>query len=94
MNDRLAAALSPGIRLRLLSGRPVAIASAMPANQALMGSFSRAGRLYWRGGVRLDANNGHADFFTRNLIALRAEVRVALVIWRPAAFGLVSGPGT
>jgi hypothetical protein len=41
----------------------------------------------------LDANNGHADFFTRNLTALTAEARVALVIWRPAAFGIVTGLG-
>jgi hypothetical protein len=41
----------------------------------------------------LDANNGHADFFTRNLTALTAEARVALVIWRPAAYGIVTGLG-
>jgi hypothetical protein len=35
----------------LLWGRPVAIAAQMPANQALVGSFSRGGRLYLRGGA-------------------------------------------
>jgi hypothetical protein len=51
------------------------------------GSFRRTGILFRKGGLRVEASNQHADFFTRNLTAIRAESRLVLGIRRPAAFG-------
>ena len=47
--------------------------------------------LFRKGGLRLEASNSHADFFTRNLTAIRAESRLVLGIRRPAAFGTATG---
>jgi HK97 family phage major capsid protein len=74
-----------------LFGRPVAQTPAMPVGQALVGAFSSGGgQLFRRNGVKVDASNSHADFFVKNLVALRAELRALLALYRPAAFGLVT----
>ena len=74
----------------VLWGRPVAITSAIVANTALVGAFGTAAQLFNRGGMRVEASNSHENFFIRNLLAIRAERRVALAVYRPAAFGVVS----
>jgi hypothetical protein len=35
------------------------------------------------------ARSGSSDFFVKNLLAIRAETRLALAVYRPAAFGEV-----
>jgi len=47
--------------------------------------------LFRRGVLRVEATNSHSDFFQKNLIAIRAELREALVVYREAAFGTVTG---
>jgi len=42
-----------------------------------------------KGGLRVEASNSHDDFFIKNLVAIRAEARLALAVYRPAAFGTV-----
>lgn len=63
--------------------------AAMPEGQALVGDFSQC-VLRVRQDVTIDISTEHADFFTKNLIAIRAEQRVALVTYSPAAFVKVS----
>jgi HK97 family phage major capsid protein len=60
---------------------------------ALIGAFDSAARLYVRGGVTVEASNSHASYFTSNLVAIRAESRAALAVFRPAAFTAVTGLG-
>lgn len=74
-----------------LWGLPVAVTPSIVANTALVGAFSSAAQVFRKGGVRLEASNSHADFFVRNLTAIRAEERLALAVYRPAAFGKVTG---
>jgi len=59
-------------------------------NTALVGDFSFS-ELAQRRGIDVQISNSHADFFTNGLQAIRADVRVALVIYRPAAFATVTG---
>ena len=47
--------------------------------------------MFRRGGVTVEATNAHSDYFVKNLLALRAEERLALACYRPAAFTVVSG---
>jgi HK97 family phage major capsid protein len=75
-----------------LWGRRVALTAGMPQGTALVGAFrSGGGQLFQRGGLRVEASNSHADFFIKNITAIRAEVRVALVLTRPQGFGKVTG---
>jgi len=74
-----------------LWGLPVAVTTAIVAGTALVGAFRQAAQFFRRGGLRVEASNSHADFFIRNLVAIRAEERGALAVYRPAAFGDVTG---
>jgi HK97 family phage major capsid protein len=75
-----------------LWGRPVAKTPAMPAGTALVGAFRSGGaQLFQRGGLRVEASNSHVDFFIKNLVAIRAEIRASLAVFRPVAFGTVTG---
>jgi HK97 family phage major capsid protein len=67
-------------------GLPVVVTSAIPVNTALVGAFSTQAQVFRRGGLTVEASNSHADFFQRNLTAIRAEERLALAVYRPAAF--------
>ena len=73
-----------------LWGLPVALTSAIVAKTALVGAFATQAQFFRRGGLRVDASNSHADFYIRNLLAIRAEERGALAVYRPAAFGKVT----
>jgi HK97 family phage major capsid protein len=74
-----------------LWGLPVALTSAMTAGTALVGAFKTAAQLFRRGGLRVEASNSHANFFIENKVAIRAEERIALAVYRPSAFGTVTG---
>jgi HK97 family phage major capsid protein len=63
----------------------------MPADQALVGAFQQGAMLFRKGGIALQATNSDQDDFIKNLTTIRAEMRVALVYWVPAAFCLVTG---
>src|SRR5262249_39746942 len=77
---------------RTLFGRAVAVTPKIAQGTALVGSFRTGrGQLFTKGGVSVAATNSHADFFVKNLVAIRAEIRAALAVYRPAAFGKVTG---
>jgi HK97 family phage major capsid protein len=54
------------------------------AGTALVGSRA-AGQVWSRGGLSVEASNSHASYFTSNLVAIRAERRLALTLYRPGA---------
>ena len=74
-----------------LWGLPVAVTSAITLGTALVGCFKTAAQLFRHGGIRVDVSNSHSDFFVKNLTAIRAEERIALAVYRPGAFGTVTG---
>lgn len=61
------------------------------AGTSLVGAYRSASQLFRKGGVRVEASNSHADFFIRNLVAIRGEERLALAVYREGAFGTVTG---
>ncbi|RPJ53252.1 MAG: phage major capsid protein, partial [Acidobacteria bacterium] len=73
-----------------LWGLPVAVTPAIAAGLGIVGAFKTGGQIFRKGGVQVEASNSHSDFFIKNLIAIRAEERLALAIYRPGAFGTVS----
>lgn len=73
-----------------LWGLPVAVTPAITAGKALTGGFSSQAQIFDHGGIRVEASNSHQDFFVRNLVAIRAEERLALAVYRPNAFGITT----
>lgn len=65
--------------------------TAMTENTILMGAFSTAAQIFRRNGLTVDMTNSDQDDFIKNLVTLRAEERLALAVYRPAAFGTVTG---
>lgn len=72
-------------------GLPVVATPAIGAGTSLIGAFRSAAQIFRKGGLRVEASNSHDDYFIRNLVAIRAEERLALAVYRPGAFGLVTG---
>lgn len=72
-------------------GLRVAVTSAIAVNTALVGAFGTQAQVFRRNGLTVEASNSHADFFQRNMTAVRAEERLALAVYRPAAFHTVTG---
>jgi HK97 family phage major capsid protein len=68
-----------------LFGLPVVATQAMAVDKFLIGNFQSAATLYDRWDARVEVSTEHADFFTRNLVAVLAEERLALAIKQNAA---------
>jgi len=71
-------------------GLSVVLTSQIPAGTALVGAFKVGGQVFRKGGIAVEASNSHADYFIKNLTAIRAEERLALAVYRPAGFGEVT----
>jgi HK97 family phage major capsid protein len=65
--------------------KPVYVTSAIGAGTAIVGSRQSA-QVWRRGSLSVDASNSHANFFAINLVAIRAEERLGLAVYRPAGF--------
>jgi HK97 family phage major capsid protein len=69
---------------RTLWGLPVAESPAIPQGTAVVGNL-QAAILWLREGTQVLASDSHADFFTRNLVAVLAEMRAGFGLPQPAA---------
>jgi HK97 family phage major capsid protein len=74
-----------------LWGKKVVLSTVVGSGTALLGSFGQGAHIWRRGGVSVEASNSHSDYFQKNLVALRAESRLAVGVYRPSAFTAVSG---
>lgn len=70
---------------------PVVITTAMTQNTGLVGAFKLGAQVFYRQGISIESTNSNEDDFKRNLIALRAEQREALAVYRATAFCQVTG---
>jgi HK97 family phage major capsid protein len=73
-------------------GKPVVETPSQSIGQFLVGAFDRAAQIVDREDASVRVSDQHADFFTRNLIAILCEERLAVLVTRPAA--LVKGAMT
>ena len=75
----------------VLWGLPASVTPLITANTALVGAFRQAAQRFVRRGATVTATNSHSDYFTKRLVAIMAEMREGLAVYRPGAFGKVTG---
>lgn len=68
-----------------LWGLPVIQSNAIAADRFLVGAFDMAATIHNREGVSIDLSESDGDNFTKHLVTIRAERRLALTIERPAS---------
>jgi HK97 family phage major capsid protein len=69
----------------------VVLSTVVGLGTALVGNFGQGAQIYRRGGLSVEATNSHSDWFAKDISMLRAEERLGLGVYRPAAFTAVSG---
>jgi HK97 family phage major capsid protein len=64
-------------------GRPVVVSQSIDAGDFLAGDFPLAANLFDRMQSTVELSREHSDFFTKNMVAILCEERLALVVYRP-----------
>jgi HK97 family phage major capsid protein len=72
-------------------GLPVRITPLIAEGTALVGAFRPFAQVFRKGGIRVVASTEHSTYFTENKVAILAEERLTLAVYRPAAFCSVTG---
>ena len=69
-------------------GLPVVATSAVAEGTVIVGRFGggEAAHLVMRQGIDLAVSDSHSDFFLKGKLAIRATMRLGLVVYRPTAF--------
>lgn len=73
-----------------LWGLPVVDSTSMTEGEFLVGAFREAAQIFDREDANVEISTEDSDNFRKNLVTIRAEERLALVVSRPEAF--VYGP--
>ena len=71
-------------------GLPVRQTTAMTAHTALVGAFRPHAQVTRRQGITVTLSTEHASYFIENKVAILAEERLALEVYRPSAFATVT----
>jgi HK97 family phage major capsid protein len=80
-----------GEAARRIWGMEVRVVPAMTENTALVGAFRPYSEFIQRSGLTVTASTEHSTYFVENKVAILAEERVGLAVYRPAAFATVTG---
>jgi HK97 family phage major capsid protein len=72
-------------------GLPIVQADSLTEGTALVGDFAGYSELASRRGIEVKVSDSHGTFFVEGKQAVRADFRVALVVYRPEAFCSVTG---
>lgn len=73
------------IQVPTLWGVPVVKSNSMTSAKCLMGNFAMA-KIFDRMAATIDISTDYSDYFVKNLVAVRAEERLALVVYRAGSF--------
>lgn len=74
-----------------LWGIPGTLTNAVTATKLVAGDYANYSELVTKRGIDVQVSNSHSDYFVKGKLAVRADVRVSVVHYRPAAFGVVTG---
>lgn len=80
-----------GIAGDSLWGKPVVASTAVAVGTCIVGAFGTAAQIFRKRGLTVETSNSHTDFFQKDLVAIRAEIREALAVYRPKAFYALTG---
>jgi HK97 family phage major capsid protein len=69
-----------------LWGCPVVVSKSMPKSQFLVGAFQQGAAIFDRMQATVEISREHSDYFTRNLVAVLCEERLALAVFTTSAF--------
>jgi HK97 family phage major capsid protein len=72
-------------------GLPVRVTPLIAEGTALVGAFRPFSQIFRKGGIRVVASTEHSTYFVENKVAILAEERLALAVYRPSAFCKVTG---
>jgi HK97 family phage major capsid protein len=67
-------------------GLRAVVTTAIPAGTFLIGSFSMAAQVWDRQQAAIEVSRENSDNFVKNMVTILAEERLALTVYRPAAF--------
>jgi HK97 family phage major capsid protein len=76
---------------RTIWGVPVIETTAVTATKAALGDFTNFSEVSVRRGIDVQISNSHGTYFIEGKLAIRADVRLAVIFYRPKAFGVVTG---
>lgn len=68
-----------------LWGLPVVVTNSITAGTVLVGDFMACGAVYDREAMTIEASREHSDNFTKNMVTILAEARLALAVHRTSA---------
>jgi len=72
-------------------GAPLVLTTAISAGTALLGDFQLYAGIWRKRGATIKVSDSHSDYFVNGKQAIRIDERMALTIYRPAAFCKVTG---
>jgi HK97 family phage major capsid protein len=75
-----------GLRPPAIWGKPVVDTNAMPQGHFLVGAFDVAAQVFDREDANVQVSTEDGDNFTKNMVTIRAEERLALAVYRPQSF--------
>lgn len=76
---------------KTLWGLPIVVNEVVTEGTSIVGDFANFIEIRVKRGVTVKVTDSHGDFFIQGKQAIRADMRVALPIYRAAAFCLVDG---
>lgn len=71
-------------------GLRTVITPAVAAGTVVVGAWKAGGMVFRKGGITVDSTNSDGDKFRSNISTIRAEERLGLAVFRPAAFNRVT----